>query len=591
MYTDNKNYKKKYLLFTIVLFIFCLNLINCFDARKGLFNRFINLSKNKNYNQIKDNNINHTETEKEKIEITKKNNLKKFLSTTSSLTNSKKIFENFSKLLQSFKNSNSENDYKEYFHNVKVDHFSYKDNRVFSLRYLVKDKYFDKNNPDSPILFYCGNEGPIETFWENSGFVTEYLAEKYKALVIFGEHRFFGKSFPFGGKQDKDPEKNKYLTSAQALSDFVDLLSDYRNENNFPERKIIAFGGSYGGMLSSWARMKFPHIFSGAVASSAPTLLFEDIKKIENSFFKIATDTYKKYDDQCPILIRSSFQKLFDIRNSTIISKNKSVLKALNDIFIPCKNIENSSDIKKLESTIEDALITLAQYNYPYETNFINPTPAVPVKVACEKISEIKNKNKFLKLSPLISSSINFGFNKYNQVDYDDKNKFKYLKAAIDVFFNSTGTQKCLDIGNDNESKEREINGWEYMACTEMIMPMEKNGLTDMFNPEPWDLNKFTNECKNNFESDIRPNWIFNFYGGRNFLKETENYSNIVYINGNMDPWYSGCPKKSNNKKVIILEAESAHHLDLRLPNEKDPKSIIQARKVVEYLIPNWLKN
>ena len=38
-----------------------------------------------------------------------------------------------------------------------------------------------------PIFFYTGNEGAISGFWDNSGFVFE-AAEKFNALVIFGEH-------------------------------------------------------------------------------------------------------------------------------------------------------------------------------------------------------------------------------------------------------------------------------------------------------------------------------------------------------------------------------------------------------------------
>ena len=37
------------------------------------------------------------------------------------------------------------------------------------------------------LLLYTGNEGPIEAFYENSGFVFE-LAEDFSALVIFVEH-------------------------------------------------------------------------------------------------------------------------------------------------------------------------------------------------------------------------------------------------------------------------------------------------------------------------------------------------------------------------------------------------------------------
>ena len=49
-----------------------------------------------------------------------------------------------------------------------------------------------------PIFFYCGNEGNIELFYENSGFLTSTLAEEFNALVIFAEHRYFGTSMPFG---------------------------------------------------------------------------------------------------------------------------------------------------------------------------------------------------------------------------------------------------------------------------------------------------------------------------------------------------------------------------------------------------------
>lgn len=48
-------------------------------------------------------------------------------------------------------------------------------------RYLINDSYWDKND-NSPIFFYTGNEGSIELFAQNTGFMWEIAAE-FKATL------------------------------------------------------------------------------------------------------------------------------------------------------------------------------------------------------------------------------------------------------------------------------------------------------------------------------------------------------------------------------------------------------------------------
>ncbi|CAN1140388.1 Lysosomal Pro-X carboxypeptidase [Linum perenne] len=76
--------------------------------------------------------------------------------------------------------------------------------QIFQQRYLINDTYWtthgagDKN--PAPIFVYAGNEGGIEWFARNTGFMFD-IAPRFNALLVFIEHKFYGKSIPFGGEK------------------------------------------------------------------------------------------------------------------------------------------------------------------------------------------------------------------------------------------------------------------------------------------------------------------------------------------------------------------------------------------------------
>jgi len=106
--------------------------------------------------------------------------------------------------------------------------------------------------------------------------MTTTLAEEYGALVVFGEHRYFGQSFPYDRKDAFKAPLNRYLTVENTMMDYVELIKMIRTKYDAQDKAVITFGGSYGGMLAAWLRFKFPATFQGALAASAPILQFRN---------------------------------------------------------------------------------------------------------------------------------------------------------------------------------------------------------------------------------------------------------------------------------------------------------------------------
>lgn len=83
------------------------------------------------------------------------------------------------------------------------------------------------------------------------------------------------------------------------------------------------------------------------------------------------------------------------------------------------------------------------------------------------------------------------------------------------------------------------------------------------------------------------------YFGGRNNNLDFQNLSNIVFSNGDLDPWSAGGvieDIKGNSKVTVLFIKDSAHHLDLRLPNPADPKTVQDARDVEREQISKWVE-
>lgn len=101
------------------------------------------------------------------------------------------------------------------------------------------------------------------------------------------EHRYYGKSLPFGNTSFTT-QNLKYLTAEQALNDlayFISQVTSKKMHNVGKHNKWITVGGSYPGALSAWFRSKFPHLTVGAIASSAVVLAVENFRAFDEQIY------------------------------------------------------------------------------------------------------------------------------------------------------------------------------------------------------------------------------------------------------------------------------------------------------------------
>ncbi|GJZ32967.1 lysosomal Pro-X carboxypeptidase [Tanacetum coccineum] len=406
--------------------------------------------------------------------------------------------------------------------------------------------------------------GDIEWFAVNSGFVWELLP-LYGALVrSYPEHRYYGDSMPFGSLEEalKNASTLAYLTAEQALADYAVLTTDLKRNLSAEASPVILFGGSYGGMLAAWMRLKYPHIAIGALASSAPILQFEGLVPLE-TYYDIISNDFRRESTSCFDTIKNSWDVI------TSVGQKANGLDNLADAFHLCRKLKS---IDEFSYWLESMYTYLAMANYPYPSDFDMPLPAYPIKEVCKAIDDAPDETSILD---------------------------RILKGAT-VYYNYTGKSECFELDDDPYG----TMGWNWQACTEMVMPMSSNRNSSMF-PE-WDCNftSYAEECWDEFRVIPKPTWITTQFGGHvcpaNVWKQ---HHLLKWSLRSMERWRSRvleytdlgiaafCSVLENisDSIVALVTEKGAHHLDLRGATADDPDWLVEQRASEIKIIDGWI--
>ncbi|CAJ0598086.1 unnamed protein product [Cylicocyclus nassatus] len=454
---------------------------------------------------------------------------------------------------------------------VKLDHFTSSDTRTFKMRWLLNNTYYKLGGP---ILFYTGNEGDIEDIATIAGMMWD-LAPRYNAAVILAEHRFYGTSLPFGNDSYSSIANMGYLTSEQALADFAALLFALKTPNNglvvsYPqEAKVIALGGSYGGMLAAWFRLKYPHVITGAWAASAPLLYFEGANVDPGAYSAIATNTY--VNAGCNrFIVANSWNAIL---NLSYTEDGRSFLNTQFKID-PRSQIKTYEDGWNLVNYFREAIDGMAEENDPFPSSL----PAWPVNVACS----------FLNASG---------------TSFTDEELATRMYNAANIYHNSSGTLEynCIDTSVCEDAYEVDDYrfAWSWQACTEIVINMcARSGENDFYMDEcETNVTSFLIEQCN--ETFAHLNWTTDLWNRHavplKYGLSLDSVSNIILTQGEMDPWSGGgytknSPGVSEDQGIYVMKIPgAAHQLDLQTPNTCDPNTVTNARFQIVKILDCWL--
>jgi lysosomal Pro-X carboxypeptidase len=467
-------------------------------------------------------------------------------------------------------------------HKLPLEHFSDTGTQIpFKLRILYNNTWYQKGGP---VFFYTGNEGDLEGFARSTGIMWD-LAMQFKAFVVFAEHRFYGKTMPGPPKTYLyDAKYIGYLTVEQALADYAAIIPQiYSKYNIDSSSKLISFGGSYGGMLSAWFRLKYPDIVHGAWAASAPVEYFANNGVPLGAFDAKTKETFVNSGCNASNIAQA-------VSYIDYMARNAPGIAQLNTIFnIDPKAPLTASNVLQLKNAVALAFSYIAMTDYPYSADFLNPMGPWPAKQVCDIFAN----------APLTR---NVGL-------------LRSLNRAIQVFYgDTTATPLCIDSSKCGDQTGLGANanqGWNWQECTELaIYECSQGPPNDLWWKQCTDNSSDTSvasfskysqaSCQSTlsnvkgynastmWERDhVSITYGFGFHGA----------SNIIFTNGHLDPWSVGGVtatthgfEDAQKRNIFIYHIDgAAHHLDLRTPNTCDPAPVTAARYQIVGILQCWL--
>ena len=229
---------------------------------------------------------------------------------------------------------------------------------------------------------------------------------------------------------------------------------------NAADAAVIGFGGSYGGMLAAWMRMRYPSAVDGVVAASAPIWSYENIVPAfdSGSFAATVTDDAGPKggsSEACSGNVREAWKVLFaSVEEGT--GRDEVTPAAASAALRLCpaggqtRALATREDAQLVADWASSAFDSCAMGMFPYPSSYMlngdAELPAWPLRAICSgKLSE-----QHLAGAAALEA----------------------LAEGISVYFNATRDAVCYDPlgggGSSSDSTDEDGSLWGWQYCSQV---------------------------------------------------------------------------------------------------------------------------
>ncbi|KAE8742815.1 hypothetical protein FOCC_FOCC011553 [Frankliniella occidentalis] len=417
-----------------------------------------------------------------------------------------------------------------------------------------------------PAFVMLSGTADYASDWLRRGHMAD-LARAFGADSYFLTTRFFDRvDHP---TPDVSVESLAYLSVEQVLQDVASFIEQLDLHNT--HRQVVLFGAGFGGAVATWARMRFPDLVSGVVASGA-TL---EARYDTFSYFPVVSDTidwYHRKDMDCLGYVRKAYLQL-DAALSTAAGR-----AYFNKYFQPCEPLavnQTMSEEDRAQVLGLVAGVLADQVQDDQDGPLANGRPGNdklwPYCFALSSASDAP----LVELARLVLFSVDG----------------QCLDASFQGLVSALSTSDWV-----SEANTRGVRPWLWLQCTELgQLPTTSGDLFKFpYSPSISMSTFYKKLCNTIFGSDVSSQLIDNIsqintvYGGK-----APKISNAIFVRGDLDPWKHLSPEEGLPGEEVhvfsVLRASHAHDMFPR--DDYDPPWMKRTRKAVANVLARWLSS